>query len=171
LESGWAQPGDCVLSVKLGYQISAGDLITFLHAQPIPDGQVVIRGAGNASGNSARETGLELNEDRLWYHATNSIWCEDEEGNSYKSGSDFILDGSKVIKWQGATPRVGRKYTIKYNGHLEWVAFTPPNIRVDRNRDLGQRVILKKRHVALVNDNPSLRTGDKVQFCSRVQCI
>ena len=132
---------------------------------------MVVRGAGLASGNSARETGLETNEDRLWYHATSSIWCEDEEGNVYKSGGDFILDGSKVIKWQGSNPKIGRKYTIKYNAYLEWVAFTPPDIRVDRNRDLGQRVILRKRHVALVNDNPALRTGDKLEFCSRVQCI
>jgi hypothetical protein len=162
-------PGDAVFSTHPNYQIVAGDLITFTWSQPIPDGQVIVRGAGTTSDNTARETQLEEDEDRLNYHAVSSIWCEDENGKVYRSQGDFILNGSKVIKWVGESPHRGATYTIKYNAHIEWIAFTPPNIRRDRNRDLGSRVALRKRHVALVNDNPTLRVGDRVPFCSRLQ--
>ena len=109
----------------------------------------------------------KVNEDRLWYNASSSIWCEDEDGNVYRSG-DFKLDGSKIIKWTGDSPTIGKKYVIKYNAYLEWIAFDPPAVRRDRNRDLGQRVGLRRRHVALIDDDPRARVGDKIPFCSRV---
>ncbi len=167
-EGGWEQPGDCVLSVHPDYQVAEGDRITFLWSQPVGEGQVILRGAGTMSDNLTRSNiNLELNEDRLWYNAVSSIWCEDEDGVIYTEGS-FELDGSKIIRWLGDSPARGKRYTIKYDAYLEWVAWDPPAIRRDRLRDLGQRVVLRKAHVALVNDNPTLRTGDNVPFCARI---
>jgi hypothetical protein len=168
IESGYAMPGDCILSPPPGYVISAGDRITFMWAQPIADGQVIVRGAANKSDNSAKNTKVNPNEDRLWYCAEESIWCEDEEGMVYSSSADFQLDGSRVIKWKGASPKIGNKYVIKYKAYLEWIAFIPPSVRRDRNRDIGERVLLKKKHVALINDNPQVTQGDKIPFCARI---
>lgn len=170
MEAGWAEPGDCIMSVRPGYQVTAGDMITFTWGQPLADGQVIIRGAGTASENSARNTHLAANEDRLWYCASDAIWCEDQDGHTYKDG-DFRLDSSKVITWLGNQPAVGKRYVLKYNAYLEWVAFMPPNVRRDRNRDLGARVALRKRHVVLLNDDPRLRVGDRVPFCARLQNV
>lgn len=168
LESGWALPGDCTFSPLPGYRITAGDMITFLWEEPIPDGQVIMRGAGTMSDNTSRKTNLETNEDRLWYNAISSIWCEDEDGNVYKEG-DFELDGSKIIKWNSSQPMRGKVYVIKYNAYLEWIAFVPANIRRDRNRDIGDRIVLRKSHVALLNESdPSAKVTDRITFCARI---
>lgn len=169
LEGGWAMPGDCVMSTRPGYLVSASDLITFLWPHPIPDGQTIVRGAGSTSDNTQKTLYLEENEDRLWYNAVDGIWCEDEDGNTYQAGADFQLDGSKIIRWVGGQPTKGKLYTIKYTGYLEWVVFSPPGIRRDRNRDIGSRVMLRKRHVAMVNEDPRPRVGDEIPFCARIQ--
>ena len=168
-ESGWLLPGDCTMSVKPGVQISGGDLILFTWGEPVPDGQVILRGAGSLNDNQDRDTGLEENEDRLLYNAERSIHCEDEDGNEYVSGSDFILDSSKVIKWQGQQPAKHKAYSLKYTAYLEWIVFMPPDIRRDRGRDLGSRVGLRKRHVALINDDPTTLTTDRTPFCDRLK--
>jgi hypothetical protein len=166
-EAGWLMPGDCVFSPKLGYIISAGDLITFMHVQPIPDGQVIVRGSTNISTNKTFVSNLEENEDRLNYHAHDGIWCEDEDGNTYQSNSDYSMDSSKIIKWIGARPDVGKRYTIKYRGYLEWIAFAPPVERIDRDTHLGQKVLLRKRHIAIINEDPRPRLNEKVTFKNR----
>lgn len=167
-ETGWAMPGDAVMSVKPDYNIATGDLITFTWPQPLDEGQVIIRGAGTLSDNEARKTGLEDDEDRLWYNADSAIWCEDVDGNVYREGN-FTLDGSKRIRWVSETrPPKGRAYTFKYNAYLEWEAQVPPSIRRDRDRDFGARVRLMKRHIAHVNDDPTIRPRDKLTFCARM---
>ena len=171
MEAEWGTPGDCTFSPKLGYQISAGDKITFTWAQPLAEGQVIVRGAGTLGDNTERK-GIDLstNEDRLWYHAETAIWCEDEDGTIYRQNGDFVLDGTRVIKWISG-PALRKKYVIKYNAFLEWIAWVPPNVRRDRQRDLGARVPLRKSHVALVNhDDLRVKPSDRVPFCTRVQC-
>jgi hypothetical protein len=169
LEAGWAVPGDAVLSVKPDYVISAGDLVTFTWPQPIGDGQVLVRGAAAVNDNQTRKTGLADNEDRLWYSAISSIYCEDEDGHVYSSTADFELNGSKILKWVGSQPLKGRAYTLKYNAYLEWVAFMPPDVRRDQDRDLGTRVAIRKRHVALINTSPDISLSDKIPFCERLK--
>lgn len=168
-ESGWLVPGDCIMSVKPGYKVSSSDLITFTWSQPLPEGQVILRGAGTTSDNSSRKTNLEENEDRLWYSADSAIWCEDEDGVVYHGGSDFVLDGSKIIKWQGRAPIKNKRYVVKYNAFLEWEAFAPPNVRRDRDRSLGDRVLLRKLHIARVNEDPTITQRDRVTFCTRTE--
>ena len=168
-EQGWAEPGDCVMSVKTDVTISGGDRVTFTWGQPLNEGQVIVRGAGTSSENTARKTNLNEDEDRLWYNAKNNIWCEDENSRRYREGSDFLLDGSKVIRWIGGQPTKHKRYTIKYTAYFEWIAFVPPNIRRDRDRDLGTRVLLRKSHAAFVNDNPTASVLDRLPFCDRIR--
>lgn len=169
LDAGWAVPGDGIVSVKPDVVLSGGDLLTYTWPEIVPDGQVIIRGAAHINDNKTRKTLLETNEDRLLYNGVASIHCEDENGVVYNSGADFILDGSKIIRWVGSKPRAKTVYTLKYTAYLEWVVFFPPDIRRDRDRDLGQRIAIRKRHVALANDDPSGAPGDKVPFCERLK--
>jgi hypothetical protein len=171
MEAGWVQPGDCMLSVKPGITISGGDKIIQTWPQVIPEGQVIQRGAAALNTNALLETNVSEDEDLLWYNAEESIYCEDEDGNTYSSrGGDFILDTSKLIRWVGNQPQKGKLYTIKYTGYLEWLAFFPPDIRRDRDRDLGMRTALRKRHIVRLNADPTITTDDRVPFCSRLGC-
>jgi len=165
---GWAYPGDATMSVKPGYSVSAGDRVTFTWEEEVPDGQVIVRGAANMNDNAARKTNVAANEDRLWYHASRAVHCEDLEGRVYECGGNFQLDGSRVIKWTGDSPGVGKPYVIKYYAYLEWIAFVPPFARRDRDRDLGSRIALRKRHVAHVNKDPTVNILDRVLFCDRL---
>jgi hypothetical protein len=168
-EQGWAEPGDCIMSPKTHeVTIGGGDRITFTWGQPINEGQVIVRGAGTSSENTARKTNLNEDEDRLWYNAESNIWCEDIDGREYNEGADFVLDGSKIIRWIGNQPIKHKQYTIKYNAYLEWIAFIPPSIRRDRDRSLGHRVLLRKSHAAFVNENPTASVLDRLPFCDRV---
>jgi len=169
-EQGWLSPGDCLMSPHPEYIVSAGDRITFTWTQPIPDGQVIVRGAGTFSDNSTRKTEIDESEDRLWYHAAKSLWCEDRNGKIYQPNGDFVLDGSKVIRWVGNRPNLNTPYTIKYEAYIEWKVFTPSGARRDRDRDLGDRVYLRKSHLVNPNDNPQVRTEDRIRFCARLGC-
>ena len=168
-EGGWLLPGDAILSVKPDVLVAGGDRFTATWVQPIPDGQVIYRGAAHLNDNQTKKLNLEENEDRLWYNAASSIHCEDIDGNVYNSGADFTLDSSKIIKWHGNHPKKGKTYTLKYNAYLEWIAFIPPEIRVDRGRDIGTRVGLRKKHVHNANANPGALATDRVLFCDRMK--
>ena len=165
LMAGFAAPGDCIFSPHLGLDPSICDFdkITFTHPQPIDEGQVIVRGAAHKGENRILNTYLEKNEDRLFYEAVHSLHCEDEHGVVYDEGSDFVFEG-KVIKWLNDKMLVNTRYVIKYEGHLEWIAYVSPFERRDRERDLGQRVLLRKRHIAIMaNYNPKITAADKVE--------
>ena len=166
IEAGFLVPGDCTMSPKPNDFVSGGDLVVFTWTLPISDGQVLVRGSGSMSDNSARNTKLNTDEDRLWYYATKPIWCEDENGNVYRQG-DFTLNGSRVIKWLNTRMSPGTRYVLKYHAYVEWIVFTPPDIRVDNNRDLGTRAALRKRHIAIINEDPRVTMSDRMPFCTR----
>lgn len=176
LDAGIAQPGDMVFSPALEPEgcnhdyrkIGAWDRLTATWEQPLDDGHVLVRGAAQ---NLALETFLQPNEDRLWYEPANAVWCEDEDGVVYTGGADFVLGPGKIISWQGNQPALHKRYTIKYNAYFEWIVFQPPQERRDRdNKDLGQLVFLRKRHIALVNDNPTALPEDRIPIQVRVKC-
>lgn len=147
--SGFATPGDCLFSPspKDDHVVSDFDKITFTHEQPINDGQTIVRGAATRGGSRVTYTGLEPHEDRLFYEATKALHCEDEHGTVYYQGSDFELKG-RVVSWNTDKMLPDTRYTLKYMGHLEWIAYVGPFERRDRGDNLGQRVLLRKRHIA-----------------------
>ncbi|MHA2067322.1 MAG: hypothetical protein ACXABY_23385, partial [Candidatus Thorarchaeota archaeon] len=163
LDAGIAQPGDMLFSPKAeitdcdnpNRKVSVYDKLTALWKHPIDDGQIISRGAGTTADNVALDTGLADDEDRLWYEPFSSIWCEDSNDRTYSEGSDFELGPGKIIRWIGDAPAKGQLYTFKYNGFFEWIVWNAPQERPDRdNVDLGSAVMLRKRHVAFINDNP-----------------
>lgn len=178
LDSGWAQPGDMLFSPSIvssdcgpPRKIGAFDKLTATWEQPLDDGSVLVRGAGALDDNLALKTGLDPNEDRLWYEPLTAVWCEDENGITYSQDSDFILGPGRVIKWVGKSPQLRQRYTIKYMAFFEWIVFVPPQERRDRdNRDLGQLVFLRKRHIVYPNSNPMVTPADRETLQARSQC-
>jgi len=173
LDIGYAIPGDAVFSPSIAIRNLADfDRITLLYPSPINEGQVILRGAAHLEENAHIDTDLEENEDRLWYMAACSIWCEDEDGVVYTQNADFVLDDRK-IRWEGGRPAVGKLYTIKYFGYLEWIIYAQPFQRVDNARTLGPRLLIRKKHVAFLTgsdaDTPAKRTEEQRVFTTKVK--
>ena len=174
IEGGYATPGDSVMSPSLNTHptLTDFDKVTFLFAEPVNEGEVKMRGAAHLEDNVHTDTDLTVDEDRLWYIATCSIWCEDEDGLVYVQDGDYVLEDRK-IRWIGSQPAVGKLYTIKYMGYPEWIVYSQPFQRFDRNRNLGPRVILKKKHVAFQSgshaDTPATRQEEQQTFTSKVK--
>lgn len=178
LDAGIAQPGDMQFSIGPGFtgcgqdqrRISRNDKFTATWSQPLDDGQTIVRGAAHMQDNIGLNNNVAITEDRLWYSPDQSLWCEDEDGIVYGAG-DFELGPGRVINWVGNSPAQGTAYTIKYTAFFEWIAFVPPQERVDRdNKDMGPLIILRKRHVAHINDSPYITDADRISASDRVSC-
>ncbi len=75
----------------------------------------------------------------------------------YTPNQDFTFSG-KTITWIGNQPSAGQLYSIRYGALFEWVAFNPPSPRYAFGQDLGQKAVLRKRHIILPSA-PSLIEG------------
>jgi len=165
LESGFANPGDCVLSVSpnLEFPPSDFDKITFTWPENVNDGQVIVRGAEA----DLQHVALQTNEDRLHYKGAKSIHVEDEDGVVYYQDSDFYFEGRKLV-WLNS-PTKNKRYSVKYMAYLEWIVFTSPMSRRDKDASLGYRVVLRKKHIANLNDPVEEKLLEKAAFQSRVR--
>ena len=140
---GWIVPGDMSFSPSTpAREIADFDRITLTVPTPT-DSQVIMR--GKVSFTSPRPNSLKANEDLLILEAgrPQADLLEDEDDVSYQYGS-YKLDGRKVIWTEGAGPSVGKKYSIRYSGFIEYIAWVTPMQRFDRARKLGQHVMLRK---------------------------
>jgi hypothetical protein len=105
-------------------------------------GQLVTRGSGAS--------------DNLFYTAMQieGIWTVNPAtgvSTSYTPNTDFTWSG-KTVTWQGShVPPAGTVYTVRYHPRYEWSVVVPPMPRYERATDLGQRVVLRKRHIVLQN--------------------
>lgn len=140
-ETGIARPGDCVFIPDLtARQPGDYDLIKFTWAQGEPwEGELIRRGAGAT--------------DELYYEAAEILACVTVDvatgaTASYKPDLDFTIDG-RSITWLAGRPQpaAGNLYSVKYNAFFEWVCFVPPGIRFERGDYLGERVLLRRRHL------------------------
>ena len=163
VETGFINPGDCVLSISPNLKNPPADFdkITFTWAENVGDGQVITRGE-SAEGSY----GLADNEDLLHYQGAESIYCEDEDGRTYTEGSDFRFEGRKIV-WLNP-PDDKKRYTIKYKAYLEWLVYDSPMTRRDRDSDLGFRVVLRKKHLVNLRDSVDEKPMDKALFRTRV---
>jgi len=164
METGFVNPGDCVLSVSpnLPKPPSDFDKITFTWDENVSGGQVIIRGEA-----LDRNKTLSPNEDLLYYQASKAIYCEDETGKEYFQNSDFSFEGRKIVWHHPPADRI--RYTIKYKAYLEWLIYDSPMTRRDQDRDLGYRIILRKKHMVNNRDSISEKPMDKALFRSRVK--
>jgi len=174
IEAGYLRPGDCVFSPSLSDYgtIADFDKVTMQFPVPLNDGTVIMRGAAHLDENAHIDTDLQPNEDRLWYLADCAIWCEDENGVAYTANEDYVFEGRK-LRWVGKSPDVGTIYTVKYMGYPEWIVFVQPFQRFDNNRNLAPKVLLRKKHVAVLTGSkaatPAERTQEQAAFVTKVK--
>jgi hypothetical protein len=139
METGVFMPGDCVFSPTSENVISEGDKITFTWPLPYGQGDVLLRNNSD--------------QDGLYYSAVKGMVCIDEFKTFYKQDRDYQLYG-KAIVWSwagkpvdGKSPSIGTKYAVKYTAYLEWIAFVPPITRISSGENVGDKVILRKKHL------------------------
>ena len=175
-DMGEAQPGDMQFSIGPGFfgsgqstrRVSRDDKFVATWDQPLDEGQTIVRGAATLSDNLRVFNNVNPDEDRLWYEPATALWCEDEAGVQYQIGQDFTFGPGRVIRWIGSSPEIRTKYTIKYTAYMEWIVWQPPQERNERdNRDLGPLVMLRRRHVAFVNDSPLITESDREPLSAR----
>lgn len=154
LDIGYAVPGDAQFSPSLKAPVLTDfDKITICGTVPVNEGQVIMRGAHTLEDNAQYVTDLATNEDRLWYRPGCSIWCEDENGVVYEHGANFTFENKKIV-WENNGPDIKTLYTIKYTAYLEWVIYATPMMRFDNGRSIGQRALIRKKHVTFTTDSP-----------------
>tara|TARA_R110000824_G_scaffold43880_9_gene128077 strand:- start:6123 stop:6905 length:783 start_codon:yes stop_codon:yes gene_type:complete len=165
LESGFANPGDCVLSVSPNLDVPPSDFdkITFTWPENVNDGQVIVRGAEA----DLQHVALKPNEDRLHYKGAKAVHVEDEDEVVYYQDSDFYFEGRKLVWLNG--PIKNKRYSVKYMAYLEWIVFTSPMSRRDKDGSLGYRVVLRKKHIANLNDPIEENLLEKAAFQARVR--
>lgn len=139
METGVFFPGDCIFSPFTTDTISEGDKIIFTWSLPYGQGDAITRGI--------------TSYDKLYYEASSSIICIDDQSITYTENIDFMLNGKNVIwSWTGKSISsksvpTGRRYTIKYFAFFEWIVFVPPVERITHGDNLGSKVMLRKKHL------------------------
>ena len=160
IEMGFIQPGDLSLSPLTNARtISDFDRITLTVGMSL-DAQVIVR--GQSSILTPRPPFLTAQEDLLYWESSDgdAIYLEDEDARVYTSGEYQLIN--RRIKWNvGAGPAVGKKYTIKYKAFPEYIAWTTPVYIWDRDRSVGQRVMLRR---SVLDTNLAARQIKPPQF-------
>lgn len=141
--AGVAQPGDLVFSPDLQNTLSSLDKIQLTWSDGVPyEGELIVR---SSTGNT----------DTTFYGVTSVVDClvaDPVTGNitHYKPNVDFTFNATNPtnsITWNtGKGPAAGTVYSLKYAAVIDWIAFVPPRPRYDNMINIGQRVVLKKKH-------------------------
>lgn len=140
LEAGIAAPGDLILSPGLSYTVSDYDKIELTWADGIPfEGQLVKKGVGSA-------------KDKVHYRIVKVSDClkiDPATGTitTYTVDVDFTFNGTEITWISSKKPEDGTFYSIKYGALVEWICFAPPQPRYERGTNLGQRIVLRKKHL------------------------
>jgi len=138
LQAGLAMPGDLTFSPEVGNRLSIHDYDMIRLDYGLPhEGDVVERGV-----------------DRLLYLPT-SIASVDQHDpivgtrTSYARGADYTVNGQTLAWVAGHGPQRGTAYSVKYDARFDWVVYPGVTLpRRARGTYLGQRVLLRKRHLA-----------------------
>ncbi len=132
--------GDLVFSPQIGTTLSDYDKVQLTWVEGIPyEGELLIRGT------SATDTtlyGIEA------VPLDGCITVDPTTGTvtKYTPGVDFTFS-SNVITWATNAPAAGSIYSLKYAALVDWIVLAPPQPRRERGTSLGQRVILRKKHI------------------------
>ncbi len=139
--AGILAPGDLVFSPDLRYILSDYDKIQLSWPQGVPyEGELIFRGSG---ATDATMYGiLEVVKDGcISVNPTTAVIT------NYILGTDFTVSG-QTVTWLGVNqPAAGAVYSLKYKALIDWIVLVPPEPRRERDTNLGQRVILRKKHV------------------------
>ena len=145
---GWLGPSDLTLSTDAYHPVHDFDRITL--TTPLPsEPEIITRGQAYREGLP----GLAPSEDRLSYQATEAITCvvHDRPDEPLVHGDAYVFVG-KALRWL-KPPADGTVYVVKYRAITEGIAFQSPFEIIDRGKPLGQRVLLRKRHMVVLREN------------------
>lgn len=146
---GWVNPADLLFAPAPSEPIADFDRITLLSPLPV-EPEVITRGQAARDG----APGLAPTEDRLAYQAVNVLHCAlDETPERQLVQGDAFICAGRTLRWLKPPPD-GSVYVIKYEALTEWVAFASPFEVLDRGRSLGRRVLLRKRHLVNLREQP-----------------
>ena len=137
LQAGLAMPADLTFTPDLTQRIPIHDydVITLAYGEPY-EGDALVRGT----------------RDTLTYRPAQIRTIEAHNPQTgartvYTSG--YTISGRTITWSAGAGPALGAAYTVAYNAFYEWVVYPGVTLqRVHRGANLGQRVLLRKRHLA-----------------------
>lgn len=96
-------------------------------------------------------------KDKLRYTPTAIIACERHDPLTgattiYTTPEDFTLSGRMIVWNTGAGPAVGESYSVTYDAIVDWIVYPQTtSMRASRGTTLGQKVLLKQRHVFNIN--------------------
>lgn len=139
METGVFMPGDCIFSPLSDQKVTEGDKIVFTWPLPYGQGDALVRSTSSF--------------DRLYYSAVKGMACIDENKVFYVNDVDYKMSGKAILwDWTGKSitakkPANGKRYTVKYMAYIEWLAFVPPVTRVSNGSDMGEKVMLRKKHL------------------------
>jgi hypothetical protein len=138
LVAGIAMPGDLIFSPALGARTVLHDYDMVRLAYGLPhDGDLLTRG-----------------NDRLLYLPTAIIAVERHNPftgltTSYLPGIHFTVSGRAITWAPDYGPAHGELYSVRYDALFDWVVYPGVTLpRIKRGHYLGQRVLLRKRHLA-----------------------
>lgn len=138
--AGILTPGDLVFSPDLRYTLADYDKVQLSWPQGIPyEGELITRGSGATDTTMYGILGVDPSGCIVVNPTTGAI-------TSYAAGTDFTFSGN-TITWTANAPAAGVIYSLKYAALIDWICFVPPEPRRERDTNLGQRVVLRKKHV------------------------
>lgn len=143
LEAGIASPGDMMLSPQIGTQLSDYDKIQLTWPDGIPfEGEVLVRSTSGETDTSYYSI-MSVPPDGCF-----SVNPDTGALTTYLAGTDFSYSGTTITWGLSANqPLPGSAYSFKYSAQMDWICLVPPQSRRERGTNLGQRVILRKKHV------------------------
>lgn len=156
MEAGIALPGDLVFSARMldDARLADRDLIKLSDWE----------GGEAYEGELVRRSSV-LDVDRLIYNAVElqAVTQSDPDLGtvaSFVEGTHFThATNSDTLDWTLGitnvlvTPAIGSVYSVRYRPHFSYIVFVPPAERRERGTNLGQRVVLKKRHLVLAQSD------------------
>lgn len=143
IESGTVSPGDMLLGLSpLEKNVfSDWDMVELNWKKGEPfEGELIARSSDGAV-------------DTLQYPAKDIFDCVQINHTTqtiihYSAGTNFTVSG-RTLTWieDEDQPNVGDIFSIKYTAIFQWVCFRGPFDRREQDINLGQKVLLKKRHL------------------------
>lgn len=141
IASGIAEPGDLVLSLSPLDTTPVADWdrirLTWAEGQPY-EGDVLTR--------------AQYGPDRLMYEPSTvyrvfAVHPVTGDETDYVAPTDYSITGRDLVWVLGRGPGVGRNYSVVYSvKSFDWMVFTMPMQRFERGRNLGTKVLLRRRH-------------------------
>jgi|SRR6185437_1378435 len=148
LNSGEAYPGDCVFGLAPGQSqfISDWDMVRFPFEEPY-NGETRIRGEFGGLSDTLDYTVVRVFRVMRTDPTTNTII-------KFVNGVDYTIVGRTITWSANANISTGDVYSISATVNFDWITFVSPMQRYDNTQNLGQRCVLRKRHMVMPAGSP-----------------